>query len=393
MNPHHVDIVSFLEDQPTPTRLLALGEPMHGSEELLQARNAVLEDLVLRGGFRSIAVESDFHAAPLVDEYIRGGDVNLERAMADGLTHEFVHDYEATRELLRWLRETNRTLEVPVRFYGFDGPMEMMAAPSPRGYLLRLHAGLSRVDDRLPGSADEITRLAGDDALWTEERAMYQAARSVGRSADADRLRLLADDLCAVMDGHAPVLAPSEPQWWSLRADARTAVGLLRYHAMMATDGPERLSRLIAQRDAMMADNLVAIADRETQRGGTVVLAHNRHLQRERSSMTMGPHQLHWFGGGAVAEALIGDGYRFVAMGIGAAPAHGLAVPEQGTVEGELYRTQDSQARLYRGPELAEQLRGAVTRTDRDARGAYFPLEAAHLAEADGVLFLCEVRA
>ncbi|WP_019200367.1 erythromycin esterase family protein [Tsukamurella sp. 1534] len=393
MTENAIDLPAFLDDLPTPTRLLALGEPMHGSEDVLRARNAVIEDLVLRAGYRSIAVESDFHAAPLVDEYIRGGDVDLERALAEGFSHVFVHTREATRELLRWLREVNRTLEVPVRFYGFDGPMEMAAAPGPRAYLLRLHAALAGIDDRVPSSAEEIERLAGPDERWTEERAMYEAERSVGRTAEADRLRLIADDLCAVLDASAPRLAPSPDAWFHVLADARTAVGLLRYHAMMATDGPERLSRLIAQRDAMMADNLVAIEEREAPRGGTVVLAHNRHLQRELSGMRMGPHQLWWYGGGAVAEALLGGGYRFVAMDVGAAPAHGLGVPAPGTVEGELYRAQGPNAFLHRGSDLALRLRGTATRPDRDAHGAYFPLEAEHLAEADGVLFLKEVRA
>ena len=96
---------------------------------------------------------------------------------------------------------------------------------------------------------------------------------------------------------------------------------------------------------------------------------------------------------GAQAAARLGDGYRHVAMAIGAAPAHGLAAPAPGTVEGELSRAQADPARLYAGPDLAERLRGAAARTDRDVLGAYFPLDAERLARTDGVLFLPEVRA
>ncbi|MDP0400296.1 erythromycin esterase family protein [Tsukamurella strandjordii] len=389
----NVDIISFIADRPRPPRLLALGEPMHGSEEILRARNAVVRDLVLRGGYRSIAVESDFHRAPLVNDYIHGADIDVEHVLDEGLSHPYVHRLEAVGELVRWLREVNRTLEEPVRFYGFDGPMEMAAAPSPRDPLLRVHAALEAIAHGVPGSAGRIEELIGDEARWTEEAAMYHAERSIGGSAEVMRLRLLADDLCAAVAAASPLLAADPDRWWWLRADLRTAVGMLRYHAAMATEGPERLSRLIAQRDAMMGDHLVAIADREAVRGGTVVLAHNRHLQREASTMTMGPHELSWFGGGVQAQARLGDDYRFIAMGIGTAPGHGLAVPEPGTVEGELYRAQQSNAQLYRGADLAERLGGCATRLDRDALGAYFPLDAAHLADADGVLFLREVRA
>ncbi|ADG77799.1 Erythromycin esterase OS=Tsukamurella paurometabola (strain ATCC 8368 / DSM / CCUG 35730 / CIP 100753 / JCM 10117 / KCTC 9821 / NBRC 16120 / NCIMB 702349/ NCTC 13040) OX=521096 GN=Tpau_1168 PE=4 SV=1 [Tsukamurella paurometabola] len=390
-----MDMVSFLAGLPHPPRLLALGEPMHGSEDILRVRNAVVRDLVMRGGFRSIAVESDFHRAPLVNDYIQGADIEVEQVLDDGLSHPYVHRLEAVSELLRWLRDINRTLDEPVRFYGFDGPMEMAAAPSPRDPLLRVHAALAAVVGATAGSPGEIADLIGDEARWTEEAAMYHAERSIGGSAEVARLRLLTDDLCGVADTAAPLLAADPERWWWLRADMRTAVGLLRYHAAMASDGAQRLSRLIAQRDVMMGEHLLAIAEREAGRGGTIVVAHNRHLQREPSTMTMGAHELWWFGGGAQVQTRLGADYRFVAIAIdiGAAPAHGLGEPGPGTVEGELYRSQRPNAQLYRGADLAERLRGLATRADRDARGAYFPLEAEHLAETDGVLFLREVRA
>ncbi len=392
MNPDQVDLVSFLDDAPIPTRLLALGEPMHGSEEILRARNAVIEDLVLRGGYRSIAVESDLHRSPLVNDYLAGGDVDLPRVLDEGFTHPYLHALEATGELLRSLRAINRTLAEPVRFYGFDGPMEMAAAPSPRAFLLRLRAALA---PEVSGIVEEqeLDALLGAEARWTEERAMYEADCGVGRTVDAERLRLLADDLCAVLDAHAPELAARADEWWWLRADAATAVGLLRYHAIMATDTPGRLGRLSAQRDVMMGRNLLSIVEREAPRGGTIAFAHNLHLQRGVSEMRMWPHTVRWFSGGAQAAARLGDGYRHVAMAIGAAPAHGLAAPAPGTVEGELCRDHGGPVRLYAGSELAERLRGVSARPDRDAMGAYFPLEPVRLAETDGVLFLPEVRA
>ncbi|BDH56279.1 erythromycin esterase family protein [Tsukamurella sp. PLM1] len=280
-----------------------------------------------------------------------------------------------------------------MRFYGFDGPMEMAAAPSPREYVLRLHAAVVAADGGAPVHTAEIEELAGADARWTDESAMYHAERSVGRTPEADRLRLLADDLCAAADACGPALAPSGESRFRVAADARTAVGLLRYHAIMATDTPDRLGRLSAQRDAMMGANLLAIAEREAGRGPTVVFAHNLHLQREPSEMRMGPHRVRWFSAGAQAAARLGGAYRFVPMAIGAAPAHGLGAPAPGTVEGELYRHQTAAARLYRAADLAGPAECATERTDRDARGAYFPLAPEHLADADGVLFLREVRA
>lgn len=393
MNTERIDPVSFLDDLPERPQLLALGEPMHGSEEVLAMRNTVIEDLVLRGGYRSLAFESDLHAGELVNEYITGGDIDIDRALTDGFSHGFVNARQGTRDLLVRLRDINRTLDQPVRFYGFDGPMEMSAAPSARRFLVRLRAGLADLHENLPASAAEIEALVGDEAAWIEQQAMYDATRSVGRSANADRLRLISDDLLALLDASAPHLARNPECWWWLRADARTAAGLGRYHALMATDVPERLGRLSAQRDAMMAQNLVAVADREAARGGTIVFAHNLHLQRGASEMRMGPHRVTWFSGGALADALLPGRYRHLAIALGAAPVHGLAEPAPGTVEGLLYRDQATNAQLYRGADLADRLHGATARADRDALGAYFPLVPEQLAETDGVLFLREVRA
>lgn len=392
MTTEQIDIAALLDARPTPTRLLALGEPMHGSEEVLRARNAVVEDLVLRCGYRSIAVESDLHRAPLVDAYVCGADVDLDRVLGEGFTHPYLHDREATRELLRSLRALNRTLETPVRFYGFDGPMEMAAAPSPRAFLLRLRGALAELAPGVVAEA-ELDVLLGDEARWTEERAMYEADRGVGRTVDADRLRVLTDDLCALLAERAPDLADRGEAWWWLRADAATAVGLLRYHAIMATDTGDRLGRLSAHRDAMMGSNLLAIVEREAGRGGTVALAHNLHLQRGASEMRMGPHTVRWFSAGAQAAARLGGEYAFVATALGTAPAHGLGEPAPGTVEGELYRDGAAPARLFAGAELAARLGDAPSRDDRDERGAYFPLEADRLGRTDGVLFLREVRA
>ena len=231
-----------------------------------------------------------------------------------------------------------------LRFAGFDGPLEITAAASPRQALTALHGYLAaQVDtDLLPCTGEELDRLLGDDDRWTEPAAMTDPARSVGQSAEAARLRLLADDLVALLDAQTPGLltATSSDDLRPARLYGRTATGLLRYHHWMADTSPARMTRLVGVRDQMMADNLLALA----ARGPVLASAHNSHLQRERSRMRMGGKPLEWWSAGALVNAELGDAYAFVATALGTIRHQGVGAPPPDSVEGLLYALPDETA-------------------------------------------------
>src|SRR6478609_3021621 len=133
---------------PAGTRLLALGEPTHGAEEFLDLRNELFRHLVTAHGYRSIAIESDCLAARTVDAYLGGADGELDTVLRDGFGHGF-GAYAGNRELVRWAREFNASVEADqrIRFYGADGPLEYTGAAAPGPALLRLHDLLA---ERLP---------------------------------------------------------------------------------------------------------------------------------------------------------------------------------------------------------------------------------------------------
>jgi hypothetical protein len=153
---------------------------------------------------------------------------------------------------------------------------------------------------------------------------------------------------------------------------------------VLATPGENRISRAAAQRDAMMADNLREIADREARRGPTLVFAHNRHLQRESSTMAMAGTPVSWWCAGAITATTLGDGYAFVATAVGSAPARGLGEPPPDTLEGLL-------AELGAGLHHADDLKGRQL-VPRAGEYWYFPLDPEHLDGADAVLFVPTVQ-
>ncbi|GGV73752.1 erythromycin esterase [Streptomyces griseoloalbus] len=388
---HAVEAAAVMRLLPVRPRLLALGEPTHGEDALLDLRNELFRELVEQEGYRTIAIESDCMMGLVVDDYVTSGTGTLDEVMERGISHGWGTS-AANRELVRWMRAHNagRPASERLRFAGFDGPLEISGAASPRQALTALHGYLSaRVDaDLLPCTAETLDRLLGADDRWSDPAAMRDPARSVGQSAEAGRLRLLADDLEALLEERAPHLirATSRDDWDRARLYGRTATGLLRYHHWMADASPARLTRLAGVRDQMMADNLLALA----ARGPALVHAHTSHLQRRKSTMRMGGMPLEWWGAGALVSTRLGEEYAVVATALGTIRHQGVDTPPPDTVEGLLYALPEDRS-VIDARRLATALGGTRPAPRVSPWFGYAPLDPAHLADSDGILFVKDV--
>jgi erythromycin esterase-like protein len=389
---HAVDAAAVVRLLPARPRLLALGEPTHGEDVLLEVRNDLFRQLVEREGFRTIALESDCMMGQVVDDYVTAGTGVLDEVMQRGFSHEW-GAFAGNRELVRWMRAYNdgRPEADWVRFAGFDGPLEIAAAASPRQSLTALHAYLCAWADAdlLPCAADTLDRLLGADGGWTNPAAMRDPSTSVGQTSEARQLRLLADDLVTLLDAQAPQLiaASSRDDWHRARLYGRTATGLLRYHFAMADTSPSRLARLLALRDSMMAADLLAIAERSP----TLVNAHNGHLQRNKSSMRMGGQPLQWWSAGAIVSAHLGDGYAFVSTALGTIRHHGVDAPPADTLEGLLYALPEDRC-IVDARRLARVLGDATPAPRVSPWFGYAPMDPAELTSTDGIVFVKDAR-
>ncbi|PZG16932.1 erythromycin esterase [Micromonospora craterilacus] len=367
-------MTSFLDLLAVPPTLLALGEPTHGESAFLQIRNEIFMSLTERG-YRSIALESDRAAGLIADGFVQGSAaVTLDRALAEGFSHGF-GTAPANRDLLLRMRDWNagRPAAERLTFHGFDAPLEIDSVPSPRRYLVQVCDFLGA--DR----SAEIDDLVGDESRWSETAAIWEPGRSIGRTADAQRLRVIADDLLTELY----LQAPRRPDGWQAAfVQATAAVAVLRYHAAAAAPlaQEERIARLVAARDALMAENLLAIRAAEAHRGPTLVFAHNQHLRRDSSTMTMAGTELSWFSAGAIVGSLLSDRYAVIAGSLGASPALGIDAPGPSTYEGKLQ--QESPLPRYVRASAVEH---AEQRT-HDYR--YFPLDQATIEHADVVLHI-----
>jgi erythromycin esterase-like protein len=373
-------LASFLSRLPSTPTLLALGEPTHRLDAFPAWRNRIFRTLVEDHGFRSIALESDVIAGRRVNAYVTSNQETLDEVMQTGFSHDF-GTIPANRELVEWMKAFNadRKPADHLRFYGFDAPLENLWAASPRASLLALHAFLSAHLREVPVDAAILKWLCGEDARWTNPEAGMDPTKSIGNSDEARQLRLLVDDLSNLLRTETPLLA-AQAGYWEAALHARTAAGLLRYHAVIADPAPNRVARMLAQRDLMMADNLSAIAEREGERGPTLVFAHNTHLQRHLSTMNMRGTKLEFWSAGAHVSARLEDRYAFIASVLGSAPERGIGEPALDALEGVLMNLAGPVS-LFNAQELSAALSEQLaTRTDIPMQAGYFPLKAQHLS-------------
>lgn len=387
---------------PASLELLGLGEALHGGEELLLLRNRLFARLVTAHGYRALAIESSFPKAEVVNAYVAGGPATDEAVAEAGFSHGF-GQLAANRELVEWMRAYNRdpSHAVKLRFYGFDMPSGTIGAAGPRQTLMRTLAFLSAVDS---GSAEahrqQIEPLLGEEGHWDAPTIFSNRALSPGGSPRTTALRAATEDLIAELRARRPGLDSKEHQAEYAEALHYAAMTrqLLSFHTAFARGAGQ--AELLGIRDALMADNLTFIAERERGRGKVLVFAHNAHVQR--GKMTGLPSwreardvgDFSWWPAGAHLSQLLGERYAVIGTALGVSAENGIAPPGPGTLEAML-TSPSAPARLIptrRGAGLpADAIAALSTRAASDRNRSYVPLSPQSFTDFDWLAALNSV--
>jgi erythromycin esterase len=389
-------VIATLDD---PVEVLGFGEALHGGEDILLLRNRLFQRLVEAHGYRAIAVESSFPRGRVVDEYIAGrGPASYEDVRDAGFSHGFGR-LEANRELVEWMRAYNAdpSHRIKLRFYGFDGPMEMTGTESPRQVLGFVLDYLASIDsDRGEEFRHRIDPLLGKDADWENPAAMMDPTKSIGQSPAATALRIETEELISELQVRRPELVAESDEGRYLEAVryATLARQLLNYHGAVAKPGAgERIVRLLGMRDAMMADNLAYVASVEHRRGKVLAFAHNSHLRCGKAEWQLGPHALAWWTAGAYLDSILGPGYAVIGSAVIASDANGIGQPEAGTLEARMNAV-PGPARFiptHRGRGLSfSEIAVLPTRSGSTKNPTYFPLTPHSLKDFDWLVVLDE---
>jgi erythromycin esterase-like protein len=337
----HSAIDTMIATIGSSVELLAFGEALHGSEELLLLRNRLFQHLVEAHGYSAIAIESSFPRAQIVNEYIAGrGPTSYEALQEAGFSHGFGR-LTANRELVEWMRHYNANPANPrtIRFYGFDSPTEMIGTDSPRQVLSAALDYLTALDPTSGQQRRErIESLLGSDADWENPAASMDPTQAVGLSPAASALRTETEDLITELHIRRPELVAksSADRYAEALQYASLARQLLTYHAELARTSYQRIAILLGMRDSMMADTLAFIVAQERGRGKVLAFAHNRHVQRGMAQWQLGAQLIAWWPAGAHLNQLFGTSYVNIGSAIGVSAANGIGQPEPGTLEAVL---------------------------------------------------------
>ncbi len=159
-----LDDLAWLDQAIGDSRVVAIGEAAHYNREFFQLRHRLLRYLAERHGFRAHAIESGFVEGQLTDNWVRGGEDQLVRVMASGMT-SLMGLWTQMRAQLEWMRQHNRTAARPVGFYGIDLPGSMVSLlpglDAVFGYLAEADPGF-RAD---PSIRDTASAFAATSAF------------------------------------------------------------------------------------------------------------------------------------------------------------------------------------------------------------------------------------
>jgi erythromycin esterase-like protein len=375
--------------------LLGIGEPMHGAPEFQVFRNQLFERLVEVHGFSAIAIESSFPRGRVVSDYIAGGTAagspsSYDEVQEAGFSHGF-GQLATTRELIEWTRAYNAdpAHTLSLNFYGFDSPTEMMWTDSPRRLIEFVLDYLARHDqDRRDERRARIVELVGEDTAWETQEAAFDPAKSIGLSPAAGALRLEVEELATELGVRRPELVTTSGEDQYLEVVHYTALArqLLTYHACVARPSKTRVSDLLSMRDAMMADNLVYIVNRERKRGRVLAFAHNGHLQYGKMAWQWSQDLIEWWPAGAQMGTLLGPRYAVIGTGVGTSEMQGIAQPETGSVEAILTAAPGParfipthRSRVFDAAAVA----AIPARTGGAKNPGYFPFNARSLSDFD----------
>jgi protein-L-isoaspartate(D-aspartate) O-methyltransferase len=245
-------------------RVVLLGEATHGTSEFYRMREGITRDLIVKKGFRFVAVEADWPDAARVDHYVRHFQYPPSEWTAFARFPTWMWRNNEVREFVSWLRKHNGTVERDKRvaFHGLDLYSLYDSIRSVLNYL----------DEVDPESARVARERYGCLTPWQRDPATYGHAALTGSypTCESDVVRALVDLLAkrrayAEHDGE---------RFLDAEQNARLVANAERYYRIMYYGS--RASWNL--RDSHMFEtmkNLLAFHGPDSK---AVVWAHNSHV-------------------------------------------------------------------------------------------------------------------
>jgi protein-L-isoaspartate(D-aspartate) O-methyltransferase len=242
-------------------RVVLLGEATHGTSEFYRMRTRITQQLILRKGFRAVAVEADWPDAAAINRYVREQPPRERHWTPFARFPTWMWRNTETHELVEWLRVYNAEAAGDVTFAGLDLYSMFTSAYEVVRYL-------DRVD---PLAASAARERYGRLTPWQHDPAAYGKAALVGRmqSCEKDVVAMLRDLLAKRVE----YASHDGDELFDATQNARVVAGAERYYRAMYYGAAESWNL----RDQHMFDTMQSvIAHRDNAK--IVIWEHNSHV-------------------------------------------------------------------------------------------------------------------
>ena len=260
-------------------RVVAYGEPTHGTHEPLAFRNRLFRFLVEHMGFTAIAIESGVTESEAIERYVAGGPGDLQDIVRNGFSWGF-GEFGENEDLIAWMRayNTNPAHSRKLRFYGIDlSGAGNGAFPYARRSVDAALASLQRRDGAIADSLQrELSPLM--ERFSSDKYALLSSGEREQIAGGLTRL--------------AAALVATRPPSSSTNADgacdrsSRNVVVAEQLNRMLEVYPPPgpgpgippEAFRAASARDSGMADNVRWALRCEGTGGRLLVFSHNNHV-------------------------------------------------------------------------------------------------------------------
>lgn len=286
-----------LLDRIGDARVVLIGEATHGTSEFYRMRARITRELILRAGFRAVAIEGDWPDAARIDRFVRHLPPTKDgRWRAFSRFPTWMWRNAEVDEFVRWLHEFNRERAADDRagFFGLD--------------LYSLYTSMYEVVRYLDGVDPHLAKTAreryGCLTPWQADPAAYGRAALQQRFAQCERgvVEMLAD----LHRRRLELIERDGERWIDAVKNARLVADAERYYRIMYYGSIASWNL----RDQHMFDVLDSV---RAHRGAKIVVwAHNSHVG-DASATEMGARREHNIG--QLCRAKFGDDAFLVGFG------------------------------------------------------------------------------
>jgi protein-L-isoaspartate(D-aspartate) O-methyltransferase len=279
--------------------VVLLGEATHGTAEFYRMRARITRELILRRGFRMVAVEADWPDAAVIDRYVRHAPAKQRDWQPFSRFPTWMWRNQEMLELVEWLREYNRDQrdrQDRVSFHGLDLYSLYTSAANVIGYL-------DGVDPVAARSARERYACLSP---WEGDPAAYGRAALMGqyRLCEREVVQALRDLLALRLD----YAAADGDDFIDAVQNARLVADAERYYRVMYYGSVASWNL----RDRHMFETLESLRAFRGADSKVVVWAHNSHLGDARATEmgVRGEHNV-----GSLCRAKLGEDVFVVGFG------------------------------------------------------------------------------